>query len=175
MLPARSIGAEIGVWQGDFSAAILTVAQPRTVHLIDPWQSAPAELEGVLYDKPQADMDAIHDQVLRRFAHEIASGTVVVHRARSADAAGEIADGSLDWAYIDGDHTYEGVSADLAAYAPKLGSDGLLCGDDYVANGRFGTAVKRAVDELVARGEFVMVAQRTNQFVLRRVAGKPHD
>src|SRR5689334_12291037 len=43
MLPARSVGAEIGVHKGDFSAQILRTVRPHTLHLIDPWQYEPSE------------------------------------------------------------------------------------------------------------------------------------
>lgn len=36
LLPRDSEGAEIGVWQGNFSALILSVVGPRRLHLIDP-------------------------------------------------------------------------------------------------------------------------------------------
>jgi hypothetical protein len=37
MLPNRGIGAEIGVFRGEFTRHILRVAQPRELHLIDGW------------------------------------------------------------------------------------------------------------------------------------------
>ena len=40
-------------------------------------------------------------------------------------------DGSLDFVYIDGDHTLKGTNTDLAAWWPKLRPGGWLCGDDY--------------------------------------------
>ncbi len=37
-LPRNAVVAEIGVATGDFSERILTVCQPKELHLIDPWQ-----------------------------------------------------------------------------------------------------------------------------------------
>jgi hypothetical protein len=37
LLPRGSVGAEIGVWRGDFSAWILRTVRPARLHLIDPW------------------------------------------------------------------------------------------------------------------------------------------
>jgi hypothetical protein len=37
----------------------------------------------------------------------------------------------LDWIYIDGDHTYEGCLADIAAWSPFLKFGGLMVFDDY--------------------------------------------
>src|SRR5512141_3080259 len=81
MLPKGSVGAEIGVWRGDFSALIIDVVRPHLLHLIDPWRSAadPSHA-GTLFDRPQATLDAIADGVQARFATEIAAGRVAIHR-----------------------------------------------------------------------------------------------
>uniref|UniRef100_A0A914WZV0 Class I SAM-dependent methyltransferase n=1 Tax=Plectus sambesii TaxID=2011161 RepID=A0A914WZV0_9BILA len=50
-----------------------------------------------------------------------------------------------DMIYIDGDHEYEGVKADLAAYYPIVKKGGLFFGDDAE-----NVDVRRAVREMVA-------------------------
>ena len=55
--------------------------------------------------------------------------------------------GKIDFAFIDGLHTYEGVVADIAAYYPRMARGGVLMFNDY----GFWTGVTRAVDEFVAR------------------------
>lgn len=39
---------------------------------------------------------------------------------------------SVDIVYIDGDHSYDGVYADLGAWLPKMKKGGFLWGDDFV-------------------------------------------
>lgn len=168
-MPPGSVCAEIGVWKGDFTAQILDVARPRRLHLIDPWRSSTDPgYAGVLYDKDQQHMDRIHESVLARFEAEIKNGTIVVHRAPSAEAAVEIPDESLDWVYIDGDHFYEGVKKDIALYSQKVRPGGFVCGDDYEVGGRFDSGVKRAVDEALQSGDLRAVAIRGGQFVAER-------
>lgn len=167
LLPPDSEGAEIGVWQGEFSAAVLSVVRPRRLHLIDPWRAADAAHAGALFDRSQAELDTIADSVRARFAGEITDGHVVIHRATSTDAAGELADGSLDWAYIDGDHAYDAVRSDINVYAAKVRPGGLVAGDDYRPGGMYRGGVKRAVDEAVASGALTLVTLRGRQFVLR--------
>lgn len=75
---------------------------------------------------------------------------------------------SLDWSYIDGDHTYEAVLADLHAYAHKVRPGGFLAGDDYVQGGRYRGGVKHAIDEFVGSGEYRLVLIRARQFSLER-------
>jgi hypothetical protein len=132
-LPRRGTGVEIGVHLGGFSARILQQARPRLLHLVDPWRRAedPGYAEAMYGGGvTQEEMDRRHDAVLRRFAAPIASGVVQVHRATSIEAAAAFAPDSLDFVYLDGDHSYDGVRQDLALYAPRVREGGVLCGDD---------------------------------------------
>ena len=45
-------------------------------------------------------------------------------RTESVKAAALFSDASLDWVFVDGLHTYEGVVADILAWLPKLRSPG---------------------------------------------------
>lgn len=71
LLPKESIGAEIGVWKGDFSEEILRLVRPRELHLIDPWMfqlGFASRWYGGAIAKSQIDMDLIYQNVLQRFA-----------------------------------------------------------------------------------------------------------
>jgi len=171
-LPRGGVGAEVGVWKGDFSARLLEVVRPSKLHLIDPWHATEdAHYESAWYGgklaEGQAEMDAVYAAVLERFDRERRTGVVEVHRATSAAAAEQLPDGGLDFVYIDGDHTYEFVKRDLEAYARKLKPRGLLAGDDYGVEGWWENGVTRAVDEFVARGGAEVVSLDHAQFLLR--------
>lgn len=49
----------------------------------------------------------------------------------SFDRIREFEDGSIDFAFIDANHTYEFVSKDIAAILPKMKKGGILAGHDY--------------------------------------------
>ena len=173
MLPRASVGAEIGVWRGDFSARILRTIRPAKLHLIDPWAFMPGEAYhdawyGGRLAGDQDAMDRIHDGVALRFAREIATGVVEVHRSASAEASSRFPLAYFDWVYVDGNHLYEAVRADLELFDPKLKPGGLLAGDDYSVPGWWDDGVTRAVDEFVAAGGYEVVALASNQFVLRK-------
>jgi len=90
--------------------------------------------------QPQIAMDRLYSAVssnLKKF-----EGRASLIREKSWLAAQHFQDRSLDIVYIDGDHTYEAVVKDLAAWHPKIKKGGILCGDDIGWSG-----VKRAVDE----------------------------
>jgi hypothetical protein len=171
-LPEAAVCAEVGTWRGDFAERILRATRPRLLHLVDPWEHRDeAAYERALFgggaDRGQDAMDAVYQGVLRRFAAEIDSGQVQVHRERSEQAAASFADGSLDWAYIDGDHTYEAVKRDLEGYFRAIRPGGYLAGDDYGERGWWDDGVTRAVDEFAARGELRIIG---SQFLLRKPA-----
>jgi hypothetical protein len=172
LVPRGAVCAEVGVWKGNFSQRILEVVQPSELHLIDPWRAFGGDdYEGARYggklEQGQAEMDAVHESVLRRFAAERSAGVVHVHRMLSLEAAAALPDGRFDFVYIDGNHRYEFVRDDLAAFAPKLRPGGVLAGDDYGVEGWWENGVTRAVDEFVASGAAEVVLQAGTQFALR--------
>ena len=172
LLPADCTCAEVGTWRGDFAAKILNVCNPGRLYLIDSWEHrseqeySQASYGGKVQDG-QAGMDAIYEGVIDRFRTEIDTGQVVIVRARSTQTAASLPDESLDWVYIDADHSYGAVKRDLEAYYPLVKSGGLLAGDDYGLDDRwFGQGVTRAVDEFAARcaGQKII----GTQFLLRK-------
>lgn len=171
-VPKGAACAELGVWKGDFSERILEVVRPSSLHLVDPWQAITGEgYEGARYGgklaEGQAEMDAVHDAVLERFARERRRGVVHVHRLTSLEAAELFENGELDFVYIDGNHLYEFVKADLEAFVPKVRPGGLVGGDDYGVAGWWEDGVTRAVDEFVASGSASVESIDESQFLLR--------
>ncbi len=151
LVPQGSECAEVGVWTGDFSAKILDVVAPKRLHLIDPFvvRSEPV-YDAALYGSARgADMAAIRDGVIERFADEIARGQVVLHQKPSHQVLAEVAPGTLDFIYIDGDHRYEAVRADLELSFSACKPGGLICVDDYVLGRWWGNSVLRAVHEVL--------------------------
>ena len=172
-LPRQSIGAEIGVHTGEFSAVMLTRLAPQELHLIDPWRHETA----ALYKKAwyggqarggQAEMDARYQAVCARFASEIQAGRVIIHRECSAPALRQCAAAQFDWIYIDGNHLYEFVKQDLELAFQKVKPGGFICGDDYTSRGWWRGGVKKAVDEFVQ--EYPLQSWRIiqNQFLLKK-------
>jgi hypothetical protein len=126
-----AICAEIGVWKGDFSAQILRAEKSIELHLIDPWAfdpRFPQRWYGGAIARNQADMDKVHDSVVSRFRK---FSNVKIKRLHSLEAASLYAVGSLDWVYIDGDHSASAVEKDIRAWFSKIRPGGVLVGDDY--------------------------------------------
>jgi predicted O-methyltransferase YrrM len=64
--------------------------------------------------------------------------------------AEKVKDNSLDFVFIDADHRYEAVKADICAWTPKLKPGGLLSGHDIHYS-----SVHRAVEKLIPSFEEV--------------------
>jgi Methyltransferase domain len=172
-MPRQSVCAEIGVYQGDFSARIIRIVTPKLLHLIDPWKyEGAAAYRQSLYggDKgvSQVNMDSVFDGVVKRFQVQITAGTVRVHRAASVDASAAFCKGYFDWIYVDGNHQYKFVKADLESYFPKVRKRGYMAGDDYGEGGWWQGGVKRAVDEFVAKSLVEVILIKNGQFCLRK-------
>jgi predicted O-methyltransferase YrrM len=61
----------------------------------------------------------------------------------SEDAAEAVPDESLDFAFLDGDHTYDAIRNDIEWWLPKVRKGGILLGDDYTGRRK---GVVRAVN-----------------------------
>ena len=119
-------------------------------------------------DVTQDEMDARERAMRARLADSIAAGIVVPVRASSVEAASGVPDASLDAVYLDGDHAYEAVAADLAAWWPKLVPGGLMAGDDYMLGGWWGDGVVRAFDGFAERTGCEVALRLGTQVALRR-------
>ena len=73
----------------------------------------------------------------------------IFHPVTSLEAAARFADKSLDFVWIDGNHEYEAVKADIMAWLPKVKAGGVLAGHDYFKSGKATNQVIEAVDELL--------------------------
>lgn len=146
------IGAEIGVLKGATARRVLAERPLCTHIMVDPW-TAPEEdsrwkkAPGLTQHKSQEEFDRCYATV-KALADSYGERAVVM-REYSVEAAEKINDGSLDYVFIDAEHTYEGVMEDVNAWLPKVKKGGWIGGHDY-DNGRF-VGVKRAVDELFDR------------------------
>ncbi len=169
-LPRGGAGAELGVYMGAFAERLLETLQPKKLHLVDPWK----RIEGEGYEDSwyvthdQDHMDGLYDLVCQRFRAQTNDGRVEIHRSTAVEFLRLQTDGSLDWVYIDGDHSYEAVCADLGASLPKVKPGGFITGDDYRVGGWFKDNVIRAVDQFVARYPVEMTFSHHGQFILTK-------
>lgn len=144
-----SRGLEIGVWKGEFSKEIADRVKPSTLYLCDPWKFSPEYSDrwyGGTQAKSQADMDAIHRDVVGMFKD---NSNVHVIKDISDNLTSYIEEKSLDWTYIDGNHSYEYVLRDLEISLKLIKPGGIISGDDYDE----GNEIEKALFEFLTKYE----------------------
>ena len=132
------LAVEVGVAAGGHSSMILKEWAGKHLYMVDVW-------------------DAAHDYGTGKWQEWLENcqklatanpGRATVVRKPSADASREFADDSLDFVFIDADHSYRAVKSDIESWWPKMKPGGLLAGHDYIECPSYG--VIRAVGEFVA-------------------------
>ena len=120
--------AEIGVYEGDFAAALLQNCPGiAKYYMIDPWR----HLDD--WNKPANQQDAVFERFFEaaKATTDFAAERRVILRGKTTEVIDRIADGELDFAYIDGDHTLRGITIDLVRVYPKVRPGGFVGGDDF--------------------------------------------
>jgi len=120
-------GAELGVAAGRFTAHLLQQIPDLHMIAVDLWAPTPDRFQcSGNYDSWP------HEEHYRKYVArtEPYADRVKTLRMSSVDAAALVKDGSLDFVFIDADHSYEAVKADIAAWSPKVREGGLIAGHD---------------------------------------------
>lgn len=125
-------GAEIGTWRGEFAAALCAGIPGLHLICVDPWLSVDSYKDSK-NDPPSQER---FDKAYVAAQLNLAAHDVELLRMTSVEAAPLVADGSLDFVYIDGNHNKPYVLADLEAWTPKVRKGGVISGHDYVRNKR---------------------------------------
>jgi predicted O-methyltransferase YrrM len=134
MLPAGARIVEIGSYLGASACCLAAGAKNHgaEIHCIDPFtneamqsQTRDTYPQFVENTQPYADM-------------------ITVHKGYSQDVAGEIPS-QIDLLFIDGDHSWEGVTQDLRLYLPLMNDGAILAMHDV----GYWAGVRRALREIV--------------------------
>ncbi len=139
-LMAPAAWCELGSWQGR-SATAVAAALPigSKLQLIDNF-TGPTTRESPTKANVRAQLYASIAAMQERSP----SLQVSLGIGNSAELAKTFQDGTFDVVFIDGDHAYPAVVADILAWTPKLKARGLLCGHDFTNK----CGVEPAVEEL---------------------------
>ena len=146
------IGVEIGVAFGTHSARLLKEETIVKLYSVNPYlHFKQSEYpDGMNFNQP------IHDVLYKRAKNLLApfGERSELLRMTSEKAATLFEEASLDFIYIDGNHTYKHVRKDLNLWWKKVKSGGIFSGDDYPHPGHPG--VKKAVDEFLKEKKLII-------------------
>jgi len=147
----RFTGAKAGQFAmaeiGCFSGQSTEVFAERVTKLIavDSWDDATLLGNTALKQYPMANVKLCFEDRMARFGEK-----VFVMHGPSVEMAKQVPDASLDFVYIDADHRYAAVRADIIAWKPKVKAGGFIGGHDYNEQ-NWGPQVSRAVQELLGK------------------------
>jgi predicted O-methyltransferase YrrM len=123
---------EVGSWLGTGSTRILIEHVKHhggRLHCVDTWEGSP----GVARHTEVLATYDVYESFWENVRQAGGADYVEAYRMPSTDAASSFADHSIDMVFIDADHAYERVLADILAWQPKLRPGGILCGHDCEA------------------------------------------
>ena len=129
---------EVGIMEGNTAFYVLKNCNLNQLYLIDPYLAE-------FFTEYENQHNCIYKSVLNKFAPY---KQVQVIRAMSPQAASRFENGSLGLVFIDADHSYGAVVADILAWLPKVKPGGFLAGHDYQKSY---PGVIKAVDEVLQR------------------------
>lgn len=129
--------AELGIAQGKTLRSILNwkpaISLLKEYYAIDIWED--------YHGHPKEEWEQYYYEIsgfVKKFPQ------LKVMRERTTEAAKSIPDGYLDIVFVDADHSYKAVKADIIAWLPKIRLGGILMGHDY----NYGS-VQKAVNEVL--------------------------
>jgi len=156
-LPKNAVVVELGVEHGLFSKEILERSNPCELVLVDTWPD---------------------ERIMKEcMANAMVPEKTFMKKMMSVDYLKSQAENSLDWVYIDTDHTYATTKAELEAAAHAVRPDGFICGHDYTSISYSGLkryGVVEAVNEFCVNSgyEFIYLTAETTRhisFALRKL------
>ena len=132
-------GAEIGVAEGNYSEVLVKANPQLELLCVDPWHAYSGNKQQKSKEK--------HEYAYNEAQRKLAGSKARLIMKTSMEAVIDVPDGSLDFIYIDGNHSFNYVMLDLICWSAKVRSGGLITGDDfyYLDPNRWGAGPVEAV------------------------------
>jgi predicted O-methyltransferase YrrM len=130
-------GVEIGVFKGKFSYILKKYNPKLDLIGIDSWS--------VYGDYKDFKENELEEGAYSQAKIRAEKYGITMIKATSMDAVKKFADESLDFVFIDGNHDFEHVVEDVAAWSRKVRKGGIVSGHDFIKNEKRKFGVKEAV------------------------------
>jgi len=137
----NAVFVEIGTWKGQstvyMAEKIKNLGKNIKFYTIDNFKafggydSDEDVKNGSVFEKYTLNIEPV-----KEYIHTIIGDSKLVHT--------QFEDGSIDFLFLDGDHTYDGVKKDLQLWINKIKKGGVIAGHDY---NELSCGVRQAVDE----------------------------
>jgi len=118
---------EIGSYCGESTLIINSCFTNATINSVDPYVSYREDNSTYDLDNQAQELkeaEKVFDSICKRFPN------IKKNKAHSLEFVNSVPNNSLDFVYIDGDHSYAAVKKDIVAWIPKVKIGGVICGHD---------------------------------------------
>jgi predicted O-methyltransferase YrrM len=144
-IESYDIFVELGVWKGHSISFLADKLRNKNkkiyaVDIFEEWDKNKEVLQEVKH------INEIYNTVLKE---SDTRHLITDVKSISWEAASLFEDGSVDFVFIDADHSYESVVKDIKAWLSKIKKGGIISGHDYFTS----PDVRSAVDELLGAVE----------------------
>lgn len=116
-------GAEIGVQYGEYSKKLCKANPNLKLLCIDPWLP-----RGAKYTQER------QNEIYQHCIKNLKDYNCTIIKKTSMEALNGVQDKSLDFVYIDGDHTFDYVMEDIIKWNKKIKTGGICAVHDYNYN-----------------------------------------
>lgn len=132
----KGLAVEVGVHRGVHAAAFRAAWDGLSLLLVDPWTPY-GDVSGGRNAKASdvAAMEANYAAAVGALCSIGRPFDVVRLPSLAAASAFPARARLFDFVYLDADHSYEAVAADIAAWLPLVRPGGIIAGHDYVPDG----------------------------------------
>jgi hypothetical protein len=160
--PENSHFVEVGTWLGKsatyMGVEIFNSNKKIKFDCVDTWKGSPEH-----QSNPEVINDTLYDSFLENI--KPVKDIITPVRATSLSAATLYPDNSLDFVFIDANHDYENVTADILAWYPKVKSGGVLGGHDYMS---VWPPVVQAVNDFLAKENYTLTIQSEDCWAIKK-------
>lgn len=121
------IMVEIGSYQGESSILFAeNLKKLEKLYCVDPWVNG--------YSRGDVCSDGYKMEIVERNfdLRTLSYSQIIKNKTTSLEFSKLIEDHSLDFVYIDGDHSFESCSQDINLWLPKIKKGGVIAGHDYL-------------------------------------------
>ena len=123
-------GCEIGLSKGKNAQTMFEYIPNLKLYGVDPYKEHPQSSYKATTLSRNWD-DNYQERIKRQAQDRIQDKNAIIIEKFSEDAVKDIPDNSLDFVYIDADHSYDFVMQDMIIWGRKVRKGGIVSGHDY--------------------------------------------
>ena len=140
------VGCEVGLFRGRNARSMFREIPGLKLYGVEPYGDQPSSTRHKTIPR--------YDRNRKMMAARLKNRNIILIENFSEIAVQEIPYDSLDFVYIDGDHSYDYVMTDIILWARRVRPGGIISGHDYILPGeyrhKFDINVAQAVDDYIS-------------------------